>query len=101
MAEKEIDWVAEEEREAKELVEKLSRFVNRHSNMKLVADGIHCEHRTLQQGMMRLFMVCIQKWADDYGKGDGWYDLRNAATCQISAKIVAKLGDEIHMLPLI
>jgi len=99
--EKVINWEAEEVREAKELVERLSRFVNRHNNMKLVVDGVTNDHRTLQQGMMRLFMACVQRWAEQYDKGEGWYDLRNAATVKISKQIVSKLGDEIHMLPLI
>ena len=42
-------------------------------------------HRTLQQSAFSTFLLCIEKWAEMYE--EGCYDLRNEATCRMSAEM--------------
>lgn len=75
------------EERAKDMVQKISNYVNcfnpSHTDF---ATFVTAEHHTLQQGMARLFVACIQRWADYYDKG--YFDARNEAICKLSAEIV-------------
>lgn len=76
---------------AKQAVAALSDFANgagwneRQEFAELVQD----EHRTLQQGIFRLFLLTCQEWAKCE---EGQYDLRNEVTVQQSKKILETLG---------
>ena len=57
------------------------------------AENVMRQHRTLQQGIMRLFITVCGHWAKDYEKGPGWYDLRNEDTIKAAVKIVEATKD--------
>lgn len=86
---------------AQEMARMLDEWVNAHhydDEIKAFAQHVvHNTHRTLQQGIMRLFIATIATWASE-----GRSDLRNESTIKMSKKIVAALGDKIDMyLPYI
>ena len=56
------------------------------------------EHRTLQQNFMRLILDSIMCFAEKYESG--YFDARNEAACELSAKIVKNFRSEFG-LPLI
>lgn len=56
-------------------------------------------HRTLQQGVMRIIVALLRRWASDYNRGT--FDARNEATCRISAEIITKLHEDSLHLPFI
>jgi hypothetical protein len=47
-------------------------------------------HRTNQQGVMGLFVRCIEKWAR---LSSGEFDLRNQATVDLCKKMIEATGD--------
>jgi hypothetical protein len=49
------------------------------------AIAVACQHRTLQQSMMRAFVAVSNQLATSYA--DGNYDLRNEAACMLAAEI--------------
>jgi protein-disulfide isomerase-like protein with CxxC motif len=49
------------------------------------AMAIGCQHRTLQQGVVRAFVQFANRLASDYDEGK--YDLRNEAACKLAVKI--------------
>lgn len=83
----------------KEVAEELSDFVNGSLSYREqdFVNEVLSEHRTLQQSMFRLFVHCMDGWAEMHKSG--MYDARNEATCVISSKI-AKVKEDID-LPLI
>jgi hypothetical protein len=52
-------------------------------------------HRTLQQSAFSTFMACIRTWAEMYE--EGCYDLRNEATCRMSAEIIKQFGGDTYV----
>lgn len=71
----------------------LNDFVNSSSHdNKAFADKIVNSHRTLQQGAFTLFTKCIEAWAGFNKKG--YYDDRNKATVELSAKIWDTINEE-------
>lgn len=49
------------------------------------AMAISCQHRTLQQSVMRALVAVANQLATNYAEGN--YDLRNEAACQLAAEI--------------
>lgn len=49
------------------------------------AVAIRCQHRTLQQSVMRALVAVANQLATNYA--DGNYDLRNEAACMLAAEI--------------
>lgn len=58
-------------------------------------------HRTLQQSAFSTFLLCIKEWAEMYE--EGCYDLRNEATCRMSAEMwtALQLFDRDTYVPFI
>lgn len=78
------------------VVNALDRIANvgRKEHYRKAVEGIcYRTHRTLQQGIMRLFLETIREWAEAYDTGQ--YDARNEATVKLSRKIVDAIeGDD-------
>lgn len=77
----------------------ITRFVNNYGHSdELFAKLLMREHRTLQQSVMRLFMVCIEEWSKQEH-----CDLRNEATIALSRKILSLLEEDrcLPFLPFI
>ena len=76
-----------------EMAQMLDEFINGasvDSHMKEFAEQITDRtHRTLQQAIMRAFLLCIERWA-----AAPHYDLRNAATVLLCRKFIAATGDK-------
>jgi len=47
--------------------------------------AVACQHRTLQQSMMRAFVAVSNQLASHYAEGG--YDLRNEAACKLAVEI--------------
>ena len=76
----------------KEMAEMLDEFLNSYDTTQVAEFVQHATcsvHRTLQQRMMGLFVLCIEAWAIDFGG----HDARNEATVKLAKKIVAATGD--------
>lgn len=52
-------------------------------------------HRTLQQSAFSTFLSCIKEWAGMYE--EGCYDLRNEATCRMSAEIIKQFDGDTYI----
>ena len=89
--------------DAKELVEKITDFVNSFSlKSKEFNEAMSREHRTLQQSFTRL---CL-KWLEYVASDQYQYDLRNEASYDLSRELI-EIYRGVHgfnpsqMLPLI
>lgn len=49
------------------------------------AMAVGCQHRTLQQSVVRAFAATCNQLATDYAEGN--YDLRNEAACKLAVEI--------------
>lgn len=49
------------------------------------AMAVGCQHRTLQQSVMRALVAVANQLATNYAEGN--YDLRNEAACQLAVEI--------------
>jgi len=79
-----------------ELGKAMANFVNNFSHdSKAFTDTILCEHKTLQQSVIRLTFNLIRAMAQQ-----NWVDARNEQAVQVCKHIVEKCGDEMR-LPLI
>jgi hypothetical protein len=79
---------------AKEFTEHFSRAVNMFlskEELEEMAEMIVNDHPTLQQNKMRLFMVCLSKWAKK--AETEMYDLRSEATCKTAKKMLDALEE--------
>jgi len=77
-----------EKSNATKAVEALGTHVNSFStNHKEFANGIRKEHRTIQQSIMKTFLVLIDGWADDFDNER--YDARNEATVKLAKELSA------------
>ena len=87
-----------------DLAQLTEEFVNGaldSENQKFAIYITERSHRTLQQSIMGLFMRTIELWAAR-ATNPNHYDLRNAATVKLAAKMVAATGDQYdRFLPLI
>jgi len=84
----------ESDEEARKVAQALADLVNgfdTYYTEKAFAEKVAFgTHRTLQQGIMRLFMATIELWAE--AKDAGLYDLRNEATVELATKIMKTLN---------
>ena len=64
---------------AKDLINVLNAFSFDNESF---ASEVLASHRTLQQSAFRVFIACIEKWAEAYESG--CYDLRNEQTAKLS-----------------
>jgi hypothetical protein len=92
--------------EKSRLVDAISRVldaVNSTSlNDKEVNDAVRrvtSEHRTLQQGLMRLMVAIILEWAEFEKKG--LFDLRNEACVKLARKFVDATEFNDRFMPFI
>jgi len=84
---------------AKDAARALSDFVNNmSSDDEGFAEEITNDHRTLQQSSMRVFLLCMKKWALAYEIGR--YDGRNEYTCKLAAAIM-KIPEAEYSPPLV
>lgn len=83
----------------KDIARGLSDFVNSSysDTEKEFVDTVLSEHRTLQQSIFRLFIQCMEGWAEMYD--EGYFDDRNEVTCRLSKQIMEVIKDEA--IPLI
>lgn len=83
----------------KDVAIELSDFVNSSysTTEQEFVDTLLSEHKTLQQSVFRLFIKCVEGWAEMYDKG--YFDARNEATCELSKQIVEVVKDKA--IPLI
>lgn len=86
---------------SKEAADNLSRFVNCADDLdlKIMADAMTNDHRTLVQKKMRLCMLFIEKLYEDYSKG--YFDLRDEHACKLAKKIMETTDRYDRMMPLI
>ena len=64
----------------------LANAVNEISfDYEAFAMAIGCQHRTLQQSVMRVFAAVCNQLAADFSEGT--YDLRNEAACKLAVEI--------------
>lgn len=72
---------------SKQTADDISRFINYADDldMKLLAEKMARDHRTLVQKKMRLMLLFVEQLAKDL---DGnYFDLRNEHACKIAKKI--------------
>lgn len=62
------------------------------------AEAVTSDHRTLQQSTMKIFPLCIKKWAEAHAAGR--YDGRNEYTCKLAAEIM-KIPEAQYAPPFI
>ena len=76
--------------------DQFSRFVNNTDRepKKVAIAKMLRDHPTLQQGMMRFFLMFVE------GMADNLYDLRNEASVEL-AKAILKIDDRTRILPRI
>ena len=67
------------------------------SEFKVFAATITNSHRTLQQSVFGLFMLCIERWAQ--AAQDGCFDDRNKYTCEMARDMLAAVKDRWHGRP--
>jgi len=90
----------QQEKAAKELADKFSRYVNGWSGeIDDVVTILSSDHRTLQQSVTKF---CI-KWLEDCAKKDksGYYDLRNEASVKLGKKFMEVTSDMDRAMPFI
>lgn len=75
------------------VVKVLTDFVNRDEDHKKFANILAIQHRTLQQGVTRLFMDWMKRAAGMH------YDLRNEATVALARKMRDTLEENDFYLP--
>jgi non-homologous end joining protein Ku len=68
-------------------------------NVREAAEAMACEHRSLQQRTMNLFLQFVTNMAESYDHDS--YDLRNEFACQTAVKIRAAFGGELPQMPFI
>lgn len=65
-----------------------------------VREAFASQHRSLQQLIVKLLvMPILRQLADSYAQG--YYDLRNEASCKLASKMLAAVGDDDTYLPLV
>lgn len=76
---------------------KLMSMVNSYNNQEILdfIQNVTSDHRTLQQSAFRVFMKCVDVWAENYNSGN--YDLRNEQTCKMSAEIKKLFEDNLYV----
>lgn len=91
----------EDREKARDLAEKVARFVNVMGNadrVKFFIEAMHNEHRTLQQS----FTVMVLEWLKHLASlNQGQYDLRNAASVAVATKLIGSLDKYDLHLPTI
>lgn len=78
-----------------EMGQMFDEFVNSSGKVKMEAFATFVTtrlHRTLQQSVMRMFWMSIEKWAAQTN-----FDLRNEGTVNLCKKIVKECGDNAHL----
>lgn len=80
-------------------IDNLTRLANSFSsdNLELlVGHLVDTTHRTLQQSLMRGFVLpLLKRWSEDFKNGH--YDLRNEATVKLANKIVESIKDNEYL----
>jgi len=94
------------ETEGARLARELAMFVNRHGarspEAKDFVAALMREHRTLQQAVFGLFLMCVKEWRNLWLKRpERHFDARNEWTCEKSNDIVGVLGEYTLTPPLI
>ena len=88
---------------AKKAANDLMDFLNDMSvDKQTFAETILNSHRTLQQGLFKVFMILVKSWALAYKERR--YDLRNEATCERAAAMlngITAAGLEPDVIPFI
>lgn len=88
----------------REMAEMLDEFVNAHGKSQIDDFTVQVTmrtHRTLQQGIMRLFIATIEAWAN-LAEKPGFFDGRNEATVKLAKKMIDATGDKYdRLLPTI
>ena len=90
--------------EAKELAEKISKFVNNmcdgRQHAKALGSAMLNDHRTLLQTKIVIVIEFLKGLSEDYSQG--YYDARNEAACKIADKMLSALTPEdIMYIPFI
>lgn len=85
----------------KETASQLSQFINCADDldMKLLADNMANDHRTLVQKKMRLCLLFIERLAKDLDNDQ--FDLRNEHACRLAKQICTVTDKYDRMMPLI
>jgi len=91
------------ETEGARLAKELAQFMNCHGVRSPEAQefvaALMREHRTLQQSVFGLFLLCVKAWKECWSQRD--FDARNEWTCDQSNDIVERLGEYTLTPPLI
>ena len=86
-----------------EMAQMLDEFANRSRDgeFREFAEYVSGRvHRTIQQKIMRMFLLLVERWADAYDSRN--FDLRNEAALTTAKAIVTATGDRYgRYMPLI
>lgn len=78
----------DEVREAKELTNKLSDYVNHNRSNKAFIEAFKREHRTLQQSMFKLFLEMVEDLAVEMASDNYHTDGRNEASKNVAKTLI-------------
>ncbi len=78
----------DEIREAKELTNKLSDYVNHNRSNKAFIEAFKREHRTLQQSMFKLFLEMVEDLAVEMASDNYHTDGRNEASKNVAKTLI-------------
>ena len=78
----------DEVREAKELTNKLSDYVNHNRSTKAFIEAFKREHRTLQQSMFKLFLEMVEDLAVEMASDNYHTDGRNEASKNVAKTLI-------------
>ena len=78
----------DEVREAKELTNKLSDYVNHNRSNKAFIEAFKRQHRTLQQSMFKLFLEMVEDLAVEMASDNYHTDGRNEASKNVAKTLI-------------
>ena len=79
----------------KEMADELASFVNNYGcDEEGFVENVMHQHRTLQQSLFKLFMLCVDEWSK---KKEFEFDGRNEHTVMTSKKIMEVIPDSKYV----
>lgn len=90
----------EKQEKVQNLAESISNFVNSadSEDIKLLAEAMNCDHRTLVQSKFGLFLEFAKVLSENYKNNN--FDIRNKYACKMSTEIM-KLTNGMSTCPFI
>lgn len=93
-----MDISPKEQKDGEEFARTFSNFVNdmRRGPKKVALEKMMREHRTLQQNMMRFFLMFVEMMAEQQ-----MFDMRNEASVKLAKSILANVPEQDRQLPYV